>query len=110
MDMRLRRARGPLRARGRCFIALTQEAESGRSVPIAAESSARIRYRIVREGGGLTFERLVVQPDGSSVPLRTSLASALSRAKAGGQSSFVPTHEDLAIDRLVGTRQPGFFP
>src|SRR5262249_41910702 len=43
--------------------------------------------------------------DGSEERLKTSLASTLARGAA-----LAPTHEDLTIDRIVGTRQEGYFP
>jgi hypothetical protein len=51
---------------------------------------------------------MVVKPDGSEELLRVSLASAAARGLAGGALS--PTHEDIAVDRIVGGRQPGWFP
>ncbi len=69
---------------------------------------ARLRYRLERKGAALALFRFVVRPDGVEEPLRVSLSSPAARALAGG--SLSPTHEDLAVDRIVGGRQPGWFP
>jgi superfamily II DNA or RNA helicase len=73
-----------------------------------ARPVARMRYRLERKDGGLALRRMVVRPDGTEELLRLSLASPAARALAGG--ALAPTHEDLAVDRIVGGRQPGWFP
>ena len=62
-----------------------------------------------RKGGALSLERFVVRPDGGEEPLRVSLASPGARSGSAG-GALSPTHEDLAVDRIVGARQPGWFP
>ena len=69
---------------------------------------ARMRYRLERKEGALALRRMVVRPDGTEELLRVSLASPAARGLAGG--ALAPTHEDLAVDRIVGGRQPGWFP
>ncbi len=69
---------------------------------------ARLRYRLSRQGGALALRRMVVRPDGSEELLRVSLASPAARGIAGG--ALAPTHEDVTVDRIVGSRQPGWFP
>ncbi len=71
-------------------------------------AAAHLRYRLERKDGALALRRMVVRPDGGEELLRVSLASPAARAVAGGLLS--PTHEDLAVDRIVGGRQPGWFP
>jgi superfamily II DNA or RNA helicase len=95
-------------------IALNQAgAQPGAEPPPGAAPSperpvARMRYRLERRDGALALRRMVVRPDGVEELLRVSLASPAARALAGG--ALAPTHEDLAVDRIVGGRQPGWFP
>ncbi|MEO7330285.1 MAG: DEAD/DEAH box helicase, partial [Minicystis sp.] len=97
-------------------IALTQPGqvvESGPAVTVAlaqaqAPTGGTIRYRLEHQGGALRLFRSVVRPDGSEEPLTISLASAA--AGSSRLASIQPTHEDLGIDRLVGTKQYGHFP
>ncbi|MGK3964807.1 DEAD/DEAH box helicase [Sorangium sp. So ce118] len=62
---------------------------------------------------------MIVHPSGAEEPLRISLASLTGRAVRGPAGAerpgpklpeLYPTHEDLAVDRLVGTKQHGYFP
>jgi superfamily II DNA or RNA helicase len=69
---------------------------------------AHVRYRFRPKDGALSFERFVVHPDGREELIRASLASPAARTLGAGALS--PTHEDLAVDRIVGARQPGWFP
>ncbi len=89
-------------------IALTQPGQvvdtSAAAPPQLAPSGGTIRYRLEHQGGALRLFRSVLRPDGSEEPLTISLASS---SRLG---SIQPTHEDLGIDRLVGTKQYGHFP
>jgi superfamily II DNA or RNA helicase len=69
---------------------------------------ATLRYRLERKAGALALQRMVVRPDGGEELLRVSLTSPSARGLAGGTLS--PNHEDVAVDRIVGGRQPGWFP
>ena len=91
-------------------IALAQRGElaSDAASPPAAAPVARMRYRLERVGGALALRRMIVRADGGEEPLRIALSSPAARSLAGGALS--PTHEDLAVDRIVGGRQPGWFP
>jgi superfamily II DNA or RNA helicase len=93
-------------------IALAQRAEAPEDAsaapPAPAAPVARMRYRLERRSGALALLRFVVLPDGREEPLRVSLTSPAARSLANGALS--PTHEDLAVDRIVGNRQPGWFP
>ncbi len=73
-----------------------------------AAKGAKLRYRLERKDGALALLRFVVRADGVEELLRVSLASPAARGLAGG--TLAPTHEDLAVDRIVGGRQPGWFP
>ncbi|KYF65776.1 helicase, partial [Sorangium cellulosum] len=80
---------------------------------------ARLRYRLRRKGLVLSLERMIVHTSGAEEPLRVSLASLAGRVARAPTSpdrpgpklpELYPTHEDLAVDRLVGTKQHGYFP
>ena len=87
-------------------IALTQADDGGAALP-AAEPGARLRYRLKKNNGALSLERVVVKADGTQEVLRVSLTGPGGRAAAAGVE---PSHADLAIDRIVGGRQAGYFP
>jgi superfamily II DNA or RNA helicase len=90
-------------------IAASQPRAEGSPAPVAVERPvARIRYRLGRKDGALTLERFVVHPGGAEEPLRVSLTSPGAHRVAGG--ALQPTHEDIAVDRIVGSRQHGWFP
>jgi superfamily II DNA or RNA helicase len=61
----------------------------------------RLAYRLGRNGRLLTLSRLLVYPDGREERLGPSLTSLLARGAAPG--GIAPTHEDLAIERALGT-------
>jgi superfamily II DNA or RNA helicase len=88
------------------IIALTQSEEGGAALP-AAEPGARLRYRLKKQNGALALERFIVRADGTQELLRVSLTGPGARAAAAGVE---PSHADLAIDRIVGGRQAGYFP
>ncbi|MFO0757406.1 MAG: DEAD/DEAH box helicase [Byssovorax sp.] len=67
-----------------------------------------IRYRLTHDRGLLRLFRILVQPDGREETLTASLAAAA--LKSNKLAAIQPTHEDLSIDRLVGSKQAGTFP
>jgi superfamily II DNA or RNA helicase len=78
-------------------------------VPVAGSRAAsHIRYRFSRKDGALALNRFAVRPDGTQELVRTSLTSPAARALVEG--TLQPTHGDLAVDKLVGSRQAGYFP
>ncbi len=87
-------------------IALTQSDDAGAALP-AAEPGAHLRYRLKRNNGALSLERFVVKVDGTQEVLRVSITGPGGRAASAGVD---PSHADLAIDRIVGGRQVGYFP
>jgi superfamily II DNA or RNA helicase len=91
-------------------IAVAQKPEGAAlaAAPTAAAQGARLRYRIERRGGTIALRRMIVRPDAPEELLKISLTSPAARSLAGGALS--PTHEDLAVDRIVGSRQAGWFP
>ena len=85
-------------------IVLAQEAksESGteRRVP------AHLGYRFGVEHTALTLDRVVVSDDGEEQRLDQPLADRIAR----GDRSLDATHEDLAVDRIMGRRVRGDVP
>ncbi|MGK4006016.1 DEAD/DEAH box helicase [Sorangium sp. So ce1036] len=96
-----------------------QPAAQGSAPAGPAARAARLRYRLRRKGLVLALERMIVLASGAEEPLRVSLASLAGRGARGPVSAerpgprlpeLYPTHEDLAVDRLVGQKQHGYFP
>jgi hypothetical protein len=85
-------------------IALTQPKVGSPQASVMTEG-ATLRYRLDPKDGWLSLGRFVVSADGSEEALRGSLASPTAQAAA-----LHPTHDDLTLDRYVGTRQHGHFP
>jgi superfamily II DNA or RNA helicase len=88
-------------------IALAQTDEKGEGAPVV-RATAHVRYRFTRKDGALTLQRFAVRKDGTQELIRISLMSPAARTLVEG--SLQPTHEDLAVDRIVGSRQAGWFP
>lgn len=80
-------------------IALKKADAEGKSLPEAMSSAANLGYRLVRFQGELKCERFIVTSDGTKVPLRTTLASAVANPASG--FDLTPTQEDLALERLI---------
>ena len=73
----------------------------------AATRSARLVYRLDRRDGILSLARIVVSSDGAESPLKGLLSTDLARTGgvvAGMSVALTPTHEDLAIERILGMR------
>jgi superfamily II DNA or RNA helicase len=84
-------------------IALAQAAEKGETLDSepAAPKPPRLIYRLVRKEKQLiAVQRFIVQPDGREERFRDSLATDRAR---GGASGLVPTHDDMKVDRILGT-------
>lgn len=85
-------------------IFITQPAAPVSAVATGA-GGARLRYQLDPVDGWLTLKRVVVYLDGREEPLKGSLGSPTTH-----RALVRPTHDDLEIDRYVGTRQYGYFP
>ncbi|AKT42967.1 DEAD/DEAH box helicase [Chondromyces crocatus] len=68
--------------------------------------SAKLRYVLRRQPGGLGLERWLVLPDGREEAVRGPLA----RVRLTDGATLLPTHEDVTLDRLVGNKQFGYLP
>jgi superfamily II DNA or RNA helicase len=83
------------------IIAFAKWGETGdASVPAPKAKSARLVYRLGARDRLLTVVRVIVHGDGREERL-VSLASDLARGKR--DFDVVPTHDDLRVDRIVGT-------
>ena len=91
-------------------IALAQAAsEQGGDAPVLVpRPSAHVRYRFARKDGALSLQRFAVRKDGTQELIRGSLTAPAARSLVEG--TLQPTHEDLGVDRIVGSRQAGWFP
>jgi superfamily II DNA or RNA helicase len=78
------------------------------AAPSPSRAAAHVRYRFTRKDGALALTRFAVRADGTQELVRTSLTAPAARSLVEG--TLQPTHEDLAVDRFVGSRQPGYFP
>jgi len=61
------------------------------------EAPAKIGYQFTRKAGTLFIDRVIVFTDGPQEPFKGSLATRVTK----GDLPFLPTHEDLSIDRMV---------
>jgi superfamily II DNA or RNA helicase len=82
------------------ILAATAAPASAASAEGAAPVAGQLSYRFGKKGRLLTLDRFVVSEDGTERKLTTSLASGLANASALG---VAPTHEDLAVERALGT-------
>ena len=73
----------------------------GDSLATADEETARLVYRLGKKERLLTLTRFVVHGDGREEKLGGTLASDLARGR--GPGALTPTHDDLRIDRILGT-------
>jgi superfamily II DNA or RNA helicase len=84
------------------IIAWSQAAERGESLAAApAVKMARLVYRMATKDRLLTVVRVLVHGDGREERFVDSLASAVARGRT--PSDWTPTHEDLRVERILGT-------
>lgn len=67
----------------------------------AALASARLVYRLSKKGRHLAIARFIAHADGHEQALAGTLASELARNKL--PRDLTPTHDDMTIDRILGT-------
>ncbi|MGC4089200.1 MAG: DEAD/DEAH box helicase [Polyangiaceae bacterium] len=70
--------------------------------PAAPKPAARLEYRLQNKDRGLSITRFVVHPDGREERV-TTLASDVARSKLPRE--ITPTHEDLAVDRMLNANR-----
>jgi superfamily II DNA or RNA helicase len=68
-----------------------------------AEDGARLRlvYRFAKKERRLALERVVIHPGGREEKIGSTLTSGLAKGRA--PAGLEPTHEDLVVDRIVGS-------
>ncbi len=83
-------------------IAAAQAAERGESLASApAAKPARLVYRLGTKDRLLTVVRVLVHGDGREERLADSIASSVARGRA--PEGWTPAHEDLHVERILGT-------
>jgi superfamily II DNA or RNA helicase len=84
-------------------IAAAAAAEKGQPLANApaAVKPPRLVYRLARKDRLLTISRFVVHGDGREERFRESFASDRSRGNA--LAGLTPTHEDIRVDRVLGS-------
>jgi len=91
------------------IIALRQARKAGESLPRPAAAAATIRYRFrVAKERSITFDRLLVAPDGQSTPLEHGLKALIARRDSGPR--FAATTVDMAVERILPTNATGVLP
>ncbi len=84
------------------IIASAQAAERGEAIPDApAPKPARLVYRLGKKDNLLTVARVLVHGDGREVRLTELIASSIARGRA--PTDWAPTHEDVRVERILGT-------
>ena len=83
-------------------IAAAQAAERGEALSSApAPKPARLVYRLATKDRLLTVVRVLVHGDGREERLAESIASSISRGRV--PEGWTPAHEDLRVERILGT-------
>ncbi len=82
-------------------IASAQGLVAGGTSAAEEKAETKLVYRLDLKQDRLMMRRIVVQPDGSEAPLVRSLTTGLQQGK--NAQGISPTHDDLRIDRLLGT-------
>ncbi len=83
-------------------IASTKAADGPAALAAAPEEvPPRLVYRLAKTNRLLTMARFVVHADGRQEKLGGTLSSDLARGR--GPAGMTPTHEDLLIDRILGS-------
>ena len=84
------------------ILASSQADERGESLAsLPATKAPRLTYRLSAKDGLLAVTRVVVHADGREERLVHSLTSSVARSR--GPVGWEPTHEDLTVDRILGT-------
>ena len=84
------------------IIAAAQAAERGETLAAApATTQARLVYRFATRDRLLTVVRVLVHDDGREERFTDSLASSVARGRT--PQGWTPAHEDLQIERILGS-------
>jgi superfamily II DNA or RNA helicase len=87
------------------IIALKRARQEGSDLPGGAEAQTKLLYRFKKDRTQLLLERCISKADGVVEPLTRSVANIAS--SASDTRRLTPTQQDLAIDRLMGSRLHG---
>ena len=71
------------------------------AAPSGADKPARLVYRFAVRDRRLVLGRVVVHPDGREEKLGATLGSEVARGRLPG--GLTPTHEDVLVDRILGS-------
>ncbi|WP_394842775.1 DEAD/DEAH box helicase [Pendulispora brunnea] len=80
---------------------IAASSKKSESEPVEEPKTARLVYRLTNKRRLLSLARVVVHEDGREEVFGGTLSSDLARGR--GPSDFTPTHEDLLIDRILGS-------
>src|SRR5271163_1333218 len=84
------------------IIAYTQAAERGEAIPTApASRPARLVHRLSRKDNLLALVRVLVHEDGREERLTELIATSVARGRA--PAGWTPAHEDLRVERILGS-------
>jgi superfamily II DNA or RNA helicase len=86
------------------IIALKRARQEGEELPGGAEAQTRLLYRFKKDRTQLVLERFISKADGVESLTRSVSTMASSAADS---RRLTPTQQDLAIDRLMGSRLHG---
>ncbi|MEA2752846.1 MAG: hypothetical protein QOI41_6989, partial [Myxococcales bacterium] len=77
--------------------------DAGEGTGAQAESDTRLRlvYRFAKKERRLALERFVIYPGGREEKMGATLTSGLAKGRA--PAGLEPTHDDLIVDRIVGS-------
>ena len=83
-------------------IASSKAAERGDAIPTApVTKSARLVYRLSQRDGLLAVLRVLIHEDGREERLAQAISSSIARGQT--PAGWTPTHEDLRVERILGT-------
>jgi superfamily II DNA or RNA helicase len=83
-------------------IASAQAVERGEPIPTAPPPRpSRLVYRLSKRDMLLAVVRVLIHEDGREERLSESIATSVARGRA--PAGWTPTHEDLRIERILGT-------
>jgi superfamily II DNA or RNA helicase len=71
------------------------------STPAGDAGQVRLVYRFAKKERRLALERVVIHPGGREEKIGATLGSSLAKGRA--PAGLEPTHEDLVVDRIVGS-------
>ncbi len=80
--------------------------QSRAEAPPVQHLPGKLGYHFSRDAGTLYIERAILFPDGSEQPFSGSLVSGVT----SNRLPFLPTHEDVLIDRMISSWKQGIVP